>query len=148
MPTHGGKEYGTTGLNQIEMKIKNVKIEMALSGYYNTSDYARLLGLSKQAISKSDKYKRINRHGRPWYKFDNGEKGQELYPKSNKMFSEFLDFGMTQRGRSVAISTMPIEVKRISSELLSVRIYNKLGDMISILASSKMIERIDNNDGI
>ena len=121
---------------------------MALMGYYNTSDYAELIGLSKQAISKSDKHAKINRHGRPWYKYDDGKLGHELYPHANETISQFIDFGMQQRGRSMAIATMPIEVKRINSDLVSVRIYNGLGDMISILARPSQIERIDNDGEI
>ena len=55
------------------------KKAMALQGYYMTTDYAELVGLSKQAVSKSDHiYQPIEQAGRKWYKFDNGNKALGL----------------------------------------------------------------------
>lgn len=123
-------------------------MEMALLGYFNTVDFAKLIGVSKQAVCKNKQHDRLIRYGRPWYKYDDGQIGQKLYPKANKTITKFIEFGMSQRGRSIAIGTMPVEVKRISSELVSVRLYNELGDMISIMASSSQIERINYDGGI
>jgi hypothetical protein len=125
------------------MKGKQAKMEMALLGYFNTVDFAKLIGVSKQAVCKNKQHDRLIRYGRPWYKYDDGQIGHELYPKANKTIDKFIEFGMKRRGASMAIDTMPVEIKRISSELVSVRLYNELGDMMVILASPSQIERIN-----
>jgi len=123
------------------------KKEMAYLGYYNVTDFAALKGLSKQYISKaSDKFESLEREGRRWYKFDNGQHAISIYGAENPSFDKFCDFGFKKRTKSLAINDAAIcDVKRLNSESLSIRFYNNNGDMLCAYVSLKDVEIIEND---
>ncbi len=64
---------------------KKLKIEMAYNGYYIQSDIARFTNTVRQHVQyiiSKNKYETILLNNRLWVKYDDGQKGEELYGKN------------------------------------------------------------------
>ena len=136
---------GESKKSPLKKSIKQTipKKAMALQGYYMTSDYAKLVNLSKQAISKSDHiYHPIEQVGRKWYKYDNGELAREKYGSVDKHLKKFLPFGFKERSHSVIQNNAAaIDIRKISEDVIEFLFMDGMG-ALRVLVNPNQIEII------
>jgi len=118
--------------------------QMSYSGYYTQSDVGSFLKVSRQAVYKmikENKFATTTMYGKQWVKFDEGQKGKEIFGENP--LNQFLQFGFQKRTKNLLVANSCIcDVKLIDSERLSVRFYDQNGDCISLIANLNTIEKI------
>ncbi len=120
--------------------------EMALLGYYNESDYAKIKKVTRAAIQIAIKEGRIKAHeqdGRKWVKHDNGALGEQLFNVTDYI-RNFTRFGFERKSKSWTVNNaVPCEIKRVNDTTINIRFLNSLGDMMCICADMRTMEIIE-----
>ena len=120
---------------------------MAKQGFYSVTDYAKLVGISRQAVHAKmveDKVPKSKYHGRDWIKYDDGEHSISIYGQPKQPLYPFINFGFSQRLKSLIVGDKVIcDIKSINDNKAAVRFYNQAGHMLQVIADLSTIEIID-----
>lgn len=128
----------------MKYKLKNEKKEMALIGYYIGSDFAKLRGHSRQFFSfVKDKMNTIERYGRTWYKYDNGDLGKQTHGELGENLNQFIQYGFTKKTKVFMQNTCYVEIKEINPKQISVRFHANNGSMASLVCDYDNIEHFN-----
>jgi hypothetical protein len=120
------------------MTRKEHNIRLAYLGFYNISEYAKLVKNSRQNIWKKVKIGTLEcfKHfGKPYIKYDNGELAIKTYGEQKNYLSVLMGFGFKMRTKNYYINDIAIcDVKVLDKESVRISFHNNEGDMIYFIA--------------
>ena len=120
-----------------------IRRKMAYEGYYEISEYARLVKLSKQSISqKVQKRQLVFRieNNRPYVKYDNGEQAAIKYGKKIDLVSIFHSVGFTNRSKSFLINDHAVcDIKQLDDNSIRIQFYGENKNIYLIVKKEDII---------
>ena len=129
------------------LSLKFLKEKMARMGFYSTSDYAKLIDVTRQAVhvkQEMDNVPKTKYAGRNWIKYDNGEHAISVYGAPKQPLTPFINFGFVQRLKSLIVGDKVVcDIKNLQDNKVAIRFYNQEGHMLQILADLSTLEIID-----
>ena len=121
----------------------DIRRRMSYSGYYTQSDVATFLNVSRQYVNKmikEGKLATIAVYNKLWVKFDEGEKGKEIFGENP--LNQFLDFGFHKRTKSFLVSNNCVcDLQLLDNNKISLKFYNQHGNCISLESDLKTVKQ-------
>ncbi len=117
------------------MKYSDQKKYMAYLGYYSIADFAKMKGFSRQHAHRNKERFLVNYYfDKPWLKYDDGQKAEEIYGKYP--LAVFERFGFSNRGRNRVVDKHGhCEIKLLSiTGKIGIFFYDDLGNAILLHA--------------
>ncbi len=119
---------------------------MSRMGLYSVTDYAKLTGVTRQAIHKKlsdNKLQKAIFAGRDWIKYDNGEHAISVYGTPKNTLAPFINFGFTHRLKSLIVGDKVIcDIKNLNDNSVAIRFYNQEGQMLQVISDLSTLEII------